>query len=283
MNEIDAQVIALVGRFVATIVALAFGALFVRWGTKLYLTGVRGKSGSIKTVLKDAQFILSNGAPGTFLSTGGVIVMVTALMTMPGYDQGRVAGALPKHTDSNPVQQQLRSPVLAAAIEPAGDTLADLTASASMPVQDVDAPGSAVRRRVPRATATPQLALNPKSEEVDTISGFIEPANIALYLSAWATARSRVGTPTSNLSWVVGNGDEADYYRLTSSSLFSQAVEQPWCPPSPTSQISAFGLSSYGVVTAYDSGVALRFQSTSLGSDTLPRWLIPSLLTDSVP
>jgi hypothetical protein len=118
------QVVALVGRFLTAIIAILLGGLFVRWGVHLYREGVIGKSGTLKTVWKDSQFMLSNGAPGTFLSISGVVVMVTALLTMPGYDAGtvKVSG-----TEPATPQVQQRKPVIAlpnqfATVTP-GDTL----------------------------------------------------------------------------------------------------------------------------------------------------------------
>jgi hypothetical protein len=104
------QVVALVGRFLTAIIAILLGGLFVRWGVHLYREGVMGKSGTLKTVWKDSQFMLSNGAPGTFLSVSGVVVMVTALLTMPGYDAGTV-----KVSEARPETPQVRQPKAAPA------------------------------------------------------------------------------------------------------------------------------------------------------------------------
>lgn len=80
------ETVALVGRFVIALIALLLGAMFVRWGVQLYREGVIARAGTLKTIWKDSQFVLTNGAPGTFLSVGGIVIMSIALLTMPGYD-----------------------------------------------------------------------------------------------------------------------------------------------------------------------------------------------------
>jgi hypothetical protein len=242
MNEIDAQVIALIGRFVAAIVALILGALFVRWGTNLYLTGIKGKSGTIKTILKDAQFILTNGAPGTFLSAGGVIVMVTALLTMPGYDQGKVASARPKSPAADSVQQFRSAPVAASVGEEAIET----ALSGTIFLQEQHLRDSLDAMRV----SAEYIAV------ADQIARSIEGARLVASPS-WACQRRLAAG--------------------TTAYVFSPPSGQLWCPSTtPESQLflnigSTFSLLATLSDSAEMDTMRLWLQDVAPVSDSLPK------------
>lgn len=237
MNEIDAQVIALIGRFVAAIVALTFGALFVRWGTKLYLTGVRGKSGSIKTVLKDAQFILSNGAPGTFLSAGGVIVMVTALLTMPEYDQGRVASQPRQEVPATGTKQQPQptSSQFAADLPlgPPGKRGASSDSVAVMPVPAARQQSSG--RRHERTEPDPQNVPTQSYDQFASTGLELIDLGIVSYLvpGEYGCVSGRTETP-GRVSWYRPSAPQFGAKWAAADSLYLNALRAQGCsPPRP--------------------------------------------------
>jgi hypothetical protein len=158
--------IALIGRFVIALVALLLGATFVRWGVHLYRDGVIAKAGTLKTIWKDSEFVLTNGAPGTFLSVGGIIVMAIALLTMPGYD-GENRRVAERPDAAGAVQQYVGTglsgplPVVTSARPPQAEEAVSLPASRRV----------AERSQIPLAPSAPIAVASPDRSDTAAHAG----------------------------------------------------------------------------------------------------------------
>lgn len=107
----NAETVALVGRFTVAILALFAGTAFVFSGVSLYRQGISKRVGNLKAVWGDRQFVLNNAAPGSFLGVAGVSVIITSMVTLPDYkSQAMVPSGRPA-AGSTEVTQQFSVPI----------------------------------------------------------------------------------------------------------------------------------------------------------------------------
>jgi hypothetical protein len=81
------ETVALLGRFIIVLVALLAGLGAIYWGVGLYRMGLARKGGNVRAAWGDKEFVLSNGAPGSFLAIAGVAVIVVAILKLPNYER----------------------------------------------------------------------------------------------------------------------------------------------------------------------------------------------------
>jgi hypothetical protein len=122
------ETVMILGRFTVAILALIAGVLFVYWGVKLYIAGLK-QAGSVDVSVGKAKLVLTKAAPGSFLGVAGVAVIVGALMTMPRFKTTNTMGGGAAAADS--VHDSSRAPAVTTMTEiatmPTTDTIAAAT------------------------------------------------------------------------------------------------------------------------------------------------------------